>query len=117
METGGKAREGRCVSPMSRIREEEGKVVVQLEVPGVKKDDVNVSIEDDQLKIFATRQDESVEGNYLIRERNCGSYEKYFTIDKTIDRNSINATMENGVLTITLQFREEVKPRKIEVKG
>jgi HSP20 family protein len=111
-------REQRCVSPLSKISEEEGKVVLQLEVPGVKKEDVNVSIEDDQLRIYAPRKVESSEnGTYLLRERNCGDYEKLFTIDNTIDRDNIDAKMENGVLTITLQFKEEVKPRKIKIKG
>lgn len=118
MEQAKETRERRCVSPLSRISEEEGRVVLQLEVPGVKKEDVNVSIEDDQLRIYAPRREEtSEEGTYLLRERNCGDYEKLFTIDDTINRDNIDAKMDNGVLTITLQFKEEVKPRKIKIKG
>lgn len=118
MEQAKESLERRCVSPLSKISEEEGKVVLQLEVPGVKKEDVNVSIDDDQLKIYASRKEESAEdGTYLLRERNCGDYEKVFTIDETIDREHIDAKMNNGILTITLQFKEEVKPRKITVKG
>ena len=118
MEHTTETRERRCISPLSRISEEEGKVVLQLEVPGVKKEDVNVSIEDDQLRIYAPRKEEpSEDGTYLLRERNCGNYEKLFTIDDTIDRNNIDAKMDSGVLTITLQFKEEVKPRKIKIKG
>ncbi len=116
MEQTKEIRDRRCVSPLSRIKEEEGKVVLQLEVPGVKKDDVNVSVEDDQLKIFAPRKEESAEeGIYLLRERNCGDYEKVFTIDETIDREHIDAKMNEGILTITLQFKEEVKPRSIKI--
>lgn len=118
MEQTKEARERRCVNPLSTIREEEGKVVLQLEVPGVKKEDINVSIEDDQLRIQAPRREERIEnGTYILRERNCGDYEKLFTIDNSIDRDNIDAKMENGILTITLQFKEEVKPRKIKIKG
>ncbi|MFW5712600.1 MAG: Hsp20/alpha crystallin family protein [Spirochaetota bacterium] len=118
MEPTKETRERRCVSPLSTIREEEGKVVLQLEVPGVKKEDINVSIEDDQLRIHAPRREERIEnGTYILRERNCGDYEKLFTIDNTIDRDNIDAKMENGILIITLQFKEEVKPRKIKIKG
>ncbi len=118
MEQKQETRKRPCVSPLSKIREEEGKVVLQLEVPGVKKADIHVSIEDDQLRIQAPRREERVEdGTYILRERNCGDYEKLFTIDNTIDRDNIDAKMENGILTITLQFKEEVKPRKIKIKS
>ena len=106
-----------CVNPLSRIHEEEGKVLLELEVPGVKKEDVNISIDNNQLKIHAPRREERIEGTYVLRERNCGDFEKVFTIDDTIDRNTVDATMENGVLTITLKFKEETKPRKIKIKS
>ncbi len=109
--------ERRCVSPLSRIHEEGGKVYLQMEMPGVKKDNVNVSIEDNQLRINAPRHEEEVQGNYIVRERNCADFEKVFTIDNSIDRNSIDASLVEGVLTITLQFKEEVKPRKIKIRG
>ncbi len=106
-----------CVSPLSKIHEEEGKVILQLEVPGVKKEDVNISIDDNQLRIYAPRNEETLDGAYLLRERNCGDFEKVFTIDDTIDRNTVDASMDDGVLTIALQFKEETKPRKIKIKG
>jgi len=107
----------RCVQPLSEIREEEHKVIIKIEMPGVSKNDLNIVIENDLLKIYGNRKDEQIEGSYLLRERNCGDYEKVFTIDETIDRNSIDALMKDGILQITLQYKKEVQPRRIEIKS
>lgn len=107
----------RTVNPLSEIREENGKIILKVEMPGVPKDDIQISIENDQLRIFGARQEEKVEGTYLLRERNCGDFEKIYTIDDSIDRDSVDAKMENGVLQVSLSLKEEVKPRKIEIKA
>jgi HSP20 family protein len=109
--------ERRCVSPLSEIVEQDGKILVKVEMPGVTKDDVDIKLDNDQLVISGTRQDTVDEGEYLLRERACADYEKVFTIDETIDREKVDASMENGVLTLTLQIKEEVKPKKIQVKS
>jgi HSP20 family protein len=105
------------VSPLSEIVEQDGKILVKVEMPGVTKDDVDIKLDNDQLVISGTRQDTVDEGEYLLRERACADYEKVFTIDETIDREKVDASMENGVLTLTLQIKEEVKPKKIQVKS
>jgi HSP20 family protein len=110
-------RERTCISPLSEITEQEGKIVVKVEMPGVTKDNVNIQLDNDELRISGKRIDTVDEGEFLLRERPCADYEKVFTIDETIDREKVDAAMENGVLTLTLQIKEEVKPRKIEVKS
>lgn len=107
-----------CVTPLSEIREEEGKVYLRLEMPGVSKENIDIHLDNDELYIKGIRSDKVVEeGEYLLRERACADYEKVFTIDDTIDREKVDATMNNGILYLTLHIKEEVKPRKIEVKA
>ncbi len=114
-----RSEEGRnCVTPLSEIREEDGKVLLRLEMPGVSKGDLDIRLDNDELHIKAVRSDRVDENGYfLLRERACADYEKVFTIDDTIDREKVDATMSNGVLFLTLYIKEAVKPRKIDVKA
>lgn len=108
----------RCINPLSQIKEEDGKVLLTVEMPGVSKDNLDIQLNNDELHISATRDDNiEVDGYYLLRERPCADYKKVFTIDDTIDREKVDATMDNGILYLTLYIKESVKPRKIEVKA
>jgi HSP20 family protein len=103
--------------PVSNIIEEDGKVVLRLEMPGVDKDNVDVRIEDDHLVVEGQRPDEEVNGSYVVRERRHGDYFHRFTLDDTVDREKVDAKMEHGVLTVTLNLKESVKPRKVQIKS
>ena len=107
----------RCVQPLSEIHEEDKKVIIRLEMPGVDKKDLNIQVENNRLRINANRKESEPVGTYLLRERNCADYEKVFTIDETIDRDSIDGVMKDGILELSLQFKKEVQPRRIEIKG
>lgn len=102
------------------IREDGDHIYVEAELPGFKKDDVNITFEDGQLTIQAERKEEKredgKEGETLLRERRWGRYVRSFTLPSTVDGNNIEASLQDGVLTITLNKREEVKPRRIPVK-
>ena len=107
----------RAVRPLSNIcQEEDGKVVLRVEMPGVSKDQVDVQMENDTLTIRGER-DVTEGSNYLVRERRVAPFERIYTLDESIDRENIDAHMEHGVLTLTLHMREQVQPRKIEIKG
>lgn len=108
----------RCINPLSQIKEEDGKVLLTVEMPGVSKENLDIQLNNDELHISATRDDNiEAKGYYLLRERPCADYKKVFTIDDTIDREKVDATMDNGILYLTLYIKESVKPRKIEVKA
>jgi HSP20 family protein len=107
----------RVIAPAADICEESGQVVLRLEMPGVEKNDLSISIENDELIITAARRDEDVKGTFLIRERRRADYEKRYTLDDTIDRNKVDAVMKNGVLHLTLHIKESSKPRRIEIKA
>jgi HSP20 family protein len=83
----------------------------------VRKDDIEVRIDGDQLVITGKPQEESAEGAWLLRERRQGGYERRFTIDTTIDRDRIDAVFERGIMTLTLRVKEEVKPRRVEISS
>ncbi|MFQ3548015.1 MAG: Hsp20/alpha crystallin family protein [Termitinemataceae bacterium] len=104
------------IQPACSICEEDGQVTVQIEMPGVDKEGIEVSVEKNELIIKGTPATNTVEGNYLIQERQNGKYYKRFIIDETIDREKIQAVMNDGVLKLTLSIKEAAKPRKIEIK-
>ncbi len=105
------------IQPLSNIYEEKGDVIVKVEMPGVSKNNIDISIDGQNLIISGQRESLESEGEFLLRERRIADYYKVFTLDETVDRDKIDATMENGVLTLKLQLKESVKPKKIEVKS
>lgn len=92
-------------------------IIMRLEKPGVGKSGLEINVEGDKLSIIGRRLQESLKGDKLIYEIRPGDYRMEYTIDETIDRNAIDASLEKGVLTLTLGLSEAVKPRKIEVVG
>lgn len=103
--------------PVSNICEEDGKVMLRLEMPGVTKDGVDVRIEDQHLIVEGTREEAPTEGAFVIRERRSGDYFQRFTLDDTVDREKVDAKMQNGVLTVTLNLKDSVKPRKVQISA
>lgn len=104
------------VQPVCNISEEEGKVRLSVEMPGVARDGIEVSVEKNELVIVGKSSSKEAEGAYLIRERRRGEFRKRFIIDETIDRERIDATMANGVLSLTLNVKEAAKPKRIEIR-
>jgi HSP20 family protein len=106
----------RTISPPADICEDNGSVILRLEMPGIGKDDIDIRIENDELFIRGLRKNEVSEGTYVIRERSHADYMRKYTLDETIDREKIDAVMKNGVLMLTLHTKEAAKPKKIEIK-
>ena len=102
---------GRC-----DICEDEGKILLRLEMPGVGKSDLDINVNNNQLEIVGHKNDPELNGDYLVRERARGDFYHLYTIDETVDRDKIDASLENGILTVTLQLKEAEKPKKITVK-
>jgi HSP20 family protein len=105
------------IRPLYTIFEEKGVVKVRMEMPGVSKENLSVSIENRELRVIGKRSADETEGTFIIRERRAGDYANVFTLDDTIDQNRIDASLEKGMLTITLHLKEEVKPKRIEIKA
>lgn len=101
------------------ISEDEKNIYIEAEMPGLKKEDVKISIEDDILTIRGERKQETEEKkkNYHRVERYYGSFSRSFTLGENIDRENIDAKYEEGVLRLTLPKVEPVKNvKEIAVK-
>ena len=98
------------------IREDDNHVYVEAELPGFKKEEINVTMEQGILTIHAQRQQEERKGEEHLTERRFTRVSRSFRLPTPVDENNIDAHLEEGVLTLTLPKREEVKPRRIEVK-
>jgi HSP20 family protein len=105
-------------TPRADVHENDNNFVVQLDLPGVEKDNVKVKFEDDTLVVFGERKYESNvdEKNFHRVERIYGSFTRSISVPKDVDSEKISASFKNGVLEITLPKTEEVKPKEIEIK-
>jgi HSP20 family protein len=101
------------------VREDGDHFYVEAELPGFRKDDVDITLENQQLTIAAERKEEqeqkNAKGELLLHERRYNRFLRSFTLPPTVDDQTVNAKLQDGVLTITLNKREETKPRKISV--
>jgi len=105
----------KMVPAVCDIYDDKEKVVCKMEMPGVSKEGLDIKVDGDRLVINGVKTLSRVKGEYLIREIRDGDYHHEFTIDDTVDRNKIDATVKNGVVTLTLGIKEAEKPRKINV--
>jgi len=100
------------------VREDGDHLYVEAELPGFKKDEVDITLENQTLTISGERREtpeNQQKGEWLLNERRYTRFLRSFTLPPTVSDQSVNAKLENGVLTITLTKREESKPRKIAV--
>ena len=105
-------------APACDIYETQKEVIVKAELPGLKKEDVNVSIENNLLTIYGERkfEEETKRDNYHRVERTYGEFMRSFTLPTFVDFAKIGAEFKDGILMLTLPKREEAKPKQIEVK-
>ena len=111
---------GRFSSFRTDIREEEDRYILEADLPGCSRDDVEVTVEDDRLTISARRREESDvrdDRGYLRRERISGSFCRSFDLS-AVDADRICAAYNDGVLTLTLPKKEERRSsaRKLEIQ-
>ena len=123
------------------VREDQDHIYVEAELPGFRKDDIDITLENQTLTISAERSEHTGRGNaapaqqgghathagqgqqqqgrpqgeWLLRERRYTRFQRSFTLPPTVDEGSVNARLADGILTITINKREETKPRKIQV--
>ena len=104
--------------PPVDIFEEADGIRITAEIPGVKPEDVKISLENNVLTIHGTKQQVAQEHAERVHryERAYGEFDRSFTLPATVDANAIKASYEHGVLTVTLPKVEKAKPRQIEVQ-
>jgi len=102
--------------PYTDIYETDDALTLVMEMPGVRKDDIEVSIDDDVLQVEGHIDFTNyAEMRPVYTEYNVGHYRRRFSLSSRIDRNRISAGVDDGVLTLTLPKAEEAKPRTIRI--
>ncbi|MBN2051138.1 MAG: Hsp20/alpha crystallin family protein [Spirochaetales bacterium] len=108
----------KAISACCDIFEEDGKILLTLEMPGVTREGLDISVEGDELSISGRRELPGVKnGKYLVKEIRETDYFQKYIIDNTIDRDKIEAAFKNGILNVSLHLKESEKPRQITIKG
>lgn len=105
--------------PSVDIYENKDQIVLEAELPGMNREDFDLSIENNVITLRGERRFEKKEDtdNYHRVERAYGSFTRSFTLPNTIGGEGATADYRNGVLRVTIPKREETKARRIEVKG
>jgi HSP20 family protein len=100
------------------VAEKDDVFTIKASLPGISPDQLNVTLEDNVLTVQGElKEDETIEEEtYHIRERRFGSFSRSLRFPVPVNAKDINATYQNGVLTLTVPKAEEVKPKRIEVK-
>ena len=107
----------RAFVPTTDIFENEDALTVVLEMPGVDRDNIDVSVENGVLTVEGKINFNKYEGlRPLYSEYNIGPFRRSFRISSRVDQDKIRAEMRDGVITLVLPKAEEAKPRRIEVK-
>jgi len=106
-------------APSVDIYENKDQIVLEAELPGMKQEDFDLSIENSVITLRGERKFEKTDetDNYHRVERSYGSFTRSFTLPQTVSAEGATAEYSNGVLRVTLPKREETKARRIEVKG
>jgi len=109
---------GAVWSPVVNVRENDNNFYIEAELPGMKKEDIDLEIEQNSLCIKGERKfEKNEEGeNYHFVERSYGSFYRSFSLPSNVDAESISAEYKDGVLQVTVPKKEEVKPKKVAIK-
>src|SRR3974390_2344196 len=104
-------------APAVDVYEDEHKVTLKIEVPGIEEKDIDVRIENNTLTVHGERkfEMEEKEENYRRVERQYGSFARSFTLPSTVDPEKVQADYDKGVLKIALAKKAEAKPKQIKV--
>src|SRR5271165_589252 len=104
-------------APAVDVYEDEHKVTLKIEVPGVDEKDIDVHVENNVLAVHGERkiEKEEKEENYRRVERQYGSFTRTFTLPQTVDTEKVSANYDKGVLKIALPKKAEAKPKQIKV--
>jgi len=105
-------------APAVDVYTDKDAIKVKAELPGVKKEDIEVSVLDNVLTVRGSKKEdrEIKEEDYHLSERAFGEFERRIELPVKVDAAKVEAKFKDGVLEITLPYHEEVKPKQIEVK-
>lgn len=104
-------------TPALDVHDDKDCLTVQVELPGVKKDEIDIALEDGVLTVSGERKTERVskEGESFRSERYFGKFQRTVTLPAAVDTGKVQASYKDGILTIDLPKAEEAKPRQITI--
>ncbi len=105
-------------APETDVVETEREIRVQVEMPGLKRENIEVDVENNVLTIRGEKREERTEGQdgrYHLAERRWGTFARSFVLPRDVDAEGIQAAFEDGVLTVSIPKSEKARRRKIEV--
>ncbi len=109
----------RSWSPVVDVEEKENEIILNAELPGMTKSDIDVTIEDSILTLSGekktSRENGDEESGYYRNERFFGKFERSFTLPSSVVSSKAKATFKDGILVITLPKKEEAKSKKITI--
>jgi HSP20 family protein len=103
------------VIPQANLREEKDGYCLELDMPGVSKEGLEITVEANELTIFGHRLEPEVKADVVYRESRPNDYRRTFDLDPSINTAKISAKIDQGLVTVMLPIAESVKPRKITV--
>ena len=103
------------IAPAATVLENTDGYTLQVEMPGVSKENLEMWVEKNELTILGRRSTPSAHGTPIHQESRSENFRRSFELDPSIDAGKISAKIEQGVVTLTLPKAEQVKPRKIAV--
>lgn len=109
-------REGVWFVPSVDIVESEATITLYADLPGARKENVDIDVREGVLTLTATVDPTEKHHDVVYREYDIGGYSRRFTLSERIDPDKINAQLQNGVLTLVLPKAKAHKPRKVEIK-
>ena len=103
------------ITPPASVTEIADGYMLEIEMPGVKKDGLEISVENNELTVIGRRSLPAVEGTLIHRESRPENFRRVFEVDPSIDADKISAKIDQGLVTLALPKAEHIKPRKITV--
>ena len=103
------------IAPAASVTDSADGYTLEIEMPGVKKDGLDISFENNELTIIGRRSLPTVEGTLIHHESRPENFRRSFELDPSIDADKISARIDQGLVTLALPKAEHVKPRKITV--
>jgi HSP20 family protein len=108
-------------SPQIDVQRRDDYLVVRADLPGVRKEDLKIDIEDNALVISGQRQEEHEEGgedeSYQLYERSCGSFFRSIPLPQDVNADDVKAEMRDGVLKVTVPLPRNAQRRRIQIQG
>ena len=112
---GERAQAEQSVAPVASVIENPDGYTLEVEMPGVNKEGLEIAVENNELTILGRRSLPVIDGTLIHRESRPHNYRRTFELDPSIDTSKINAKIDQGIVTLTLPKAEQVKPRRITV--